>query len=137
MSDAGPEGELVESVAAALRADTADLDAYHRVLVSSIEGLLPPTMVEVDYERSLGDRLAGRAGRATSIRLHLGESTLELTSRHGNLVATVAKQVRGVTISRQEVPVAEWVRQLAGYLAQAAGESAEARAALARLLGTT
>jgi hypothetical protein len=135
MSQSGG-GELVESVAAALRADTADLDAYHRVLVSSIEGLLPASMVEVDYERSLSDRLAGRPGRANAIRLRLGESTLELVSRRGSLVATVAKEVRGVTLSRQEVPVAEWVRQLATYLTRSAEQSAEARAALGRLLGT-
>lgn len=128
-------GDLVEEVAAALRADTADLDAYHRVLASSVGGLLPPAMVEVDFERSVSDRLAGRQGKATSIRLHLGESTLELTSRHGRLAATVAKEVRGVTISRQEVPVAEWVRQLASYLAAMAAESAEAREALSKLLG--
>jgi hypothetical protein len=131
----GSGGDLVEEVAAALRADTADLDAYHRVLASSVGGLLPPAMVEVDFERSFSDRMAKRQGKATSIRLHLGESTLELTSRHGRLAATIAKEVRGVTISRQEVPVAEWVRQLAAYLTALASESAEARDALSKLLG--
>jgi len=139
MSDAGTpsEGssELVESVAAALRADTADLDAYHRVLSSTIGDLLPAGMVEVDYERSLGDRMAGRAGKATAIKLQLGESTLELVSHHGRLVATVSQDVRGVTISRREVPIAEWVRQLATYLAAAAADSASARDALGKLLG--
>jgi hypothetical protein len=131
----GAEGDLVESVAAALRADTADLDAYHRVLSSTIGDLLPAGMVEVDYERSLSDRVAGRPGKARAIRLLLGDSTLELLSNHGRLVATVAQQVRGVTISRREVPVAEWVRQLAVYLAAAAAENANARQALGKLLG--
>lgn len=127
--------QLVEEVAAALRADTADLDAYHRVLSSTIGDLLPSGMVEVDYERSLGDRMAGRPGKATAIRLLLGESTLELASRHGRLVATVAQEVRGVTISRREVSVADWARQLAAYLARAAAESANARQVLGKLLG--
>lgn len=129
------DAQMVESVAAALRADSADLDSYHRVLSTTIGDLLPAGMVAVDYERSLGDRMAGRPGKASAIRLLLGDSTLELTSVHGRLVATVAQQVRGVTISRREVPVAEWVRQLAVFLATAATESSNARQALGKLLG--
>ena len=131
----GESAQLVEDVAAALRADSADLDAYHRVLSSTIGDLLPSGMVEVDYERSLGDRMAGRPGKATAIRLLLGDSTLELVSHHGRLVATVAQEVRGVTISRREVSIADWARQLAAYLARAAAESANARQALGKLLG--
>ncbi len=134
--EGGERQDLVESVAAALRADTADLDAYHRVLSSTIGDLLPAGMVEVDYERSLSDRVSGRPGKATAIRLRIADSTLELVSRHGRLVSTVAKEVRGVTISRREVPVSEWVRELATYLAAAAAESANARDALGKLLGS-
>lgn len=135
MSAGEGEDELVESVAAALRADTVDLDSYHRVLASSLGDLLPAGMVEVDFERSLSDRMSGREGKARSIRLLLGDSTLELTSSHGRLVATVATEVRGVTISKKEVPVSEWVRQLATYLAASAAESSQARDALGKLLG--
>ena len=134
--EGGERQDLVESVAAALRADTADLDAYHRVLSSTIGDLLPAGMVEVDYERSLSDRVSGRPGKATAIRLRIADSTLELVSRHGRLVSTVAKEVRGVTISRREVPVSEWVRELATYLAAVAAESANARDALGKLLGS-
>jgi hypothetical protein len=129
------QGSNVEALAAVLRADTSDLDAYHRVLSSTIGDLLPAGMVEVDRERSMGDRVAGRPGSATAIRLHLGDKTLELVAHHGRLVATVAQDVRGVTISRREVPVAEWVQQLAIYLAALASENADARDALGRLLG--
>ncbi|MHB8245922.1 MAG: hypothetical protein ACYDGN_11325 [Acidimicrobiales bacterium] len=127
--------EVVEGIAAALRADSADLDSYHRVLSSTVGDLLPAGMVVVDYERSLADRMSGKPGKANAIRLHLGASTLELVSQRGRLVATVAQEVRGVTISRREVPIAEWVRQLATYLATAAAESADAREALGKLLG--
>jgi hypothetical protein len=128
-------GQLVESVAAALRADTADLDSYHRVLSSTIGDLLPEGMVQVDRERSMSDRMAGRPGKPTAIRLVLGESTLELVTRHGRLTGTIATQVRGVTISKREVGVDEWVRQLAVYLADAAARSSAARDALGKLLG--
>ena len=38
-------------------------------------------MVEVDRERSMKDRMAGREGRATSIRIRLGDRTLELVAQ--------------------------------------------------------
>jgi hypothetical protein len=132
-------GELeprdVELLAASLRADNSDLDAYHSVLSRTIGDLLPAGMVEVERERSLSDRMAGRSGRATAISLHLGERTLELRAVRGRLVATAAQEVRGVVISRREITVAEWAQLLANYLAAIARESAEAREALGRLLG--
>ena len=133
--DNGGDAAVVDLVAAAIRADTADLDSYHRVLSATVSDLLPIGMVEVDRERTMKDRMAGREGRATAIRVRLGERTLELVTRHGGLVATVAREVRGVVISRQEISVAEWTRLLAQYLAQLAAESADARLALSKLLG--
>jgi hypothetical protein len=133
--EAGGDTAVVDLVAAAIRADTADLDAYHRVLSATVSDLLPVGMVEVDRERTMKDRMAGREGRATSIRIRLGERTLELVARRGALVATVAREVRGVVISRQEVSVGEWTQLLAQYLAQLAAESADARLALSKLLG--
>jgi hypothetical protein len=136
-AEAGLPGQpsVVDLVAAAIRADTADLDSYHRVLSSTVSGLLPVGMVEVDRERSMKDRMAGREGRATSIRIRLGDLTLELASRHGGLVATSAREVRGVVISRAEISIAEWTQLLAQHLAKLAAESADARNALAKLLG--
>ena len=132
-----PDPQLpdVEQLAAALRADTSDLDSYHRVLSSSIGDLLPEGLVEVDRQRTMSDRVAGRPGTATAIRLHLGDKTLELVAHRGRLVATIAQDVRGVTISRKEVPVSEWVQALAVYLAALAADTAAAREALGRLLG--
>jgi hypothetical protein len=128
---------VVDLVAAAIRADTADLDSYHRVLSATVAGLLPVGMVEVDRERSMKDRMSGREGKATSIRIRLGDLTLELATHHGGLVATASREVRGVVISRQEVSVAEWTQLLAQHLAKLASESANARDALAKLLGET
>lgn len=129
------EPSVVDMVAAALRADAADLDSYHRVLSSTVAEMLPVGMVEVERERSVKDRMSGREGRATRISVHLGELTLELATRHGGLVATASRAVRGVVISRQEVTVGEWTRLLAQHLAKVATENAEARAALGKLLG--
>jgi hypothetical protein len=130
------DSEVVELLAAALRADSADLDAYLRVFSTSVSDLLPDGMVDVDRDRSMKDRMAGRPGTAIALRLHLGDRTLELTAAKGRLNASVAQEVRGVVISKKDVSVAEWANQLATYLAALAADSAQAREALGRLLGT-
>lgn len=125
----------VDLLAATLRADASDLESYERVLVATFADSLPAGMVEIDRERSLGDRMAGRPGKVTAIRVRLGESTLELRAGRGGLTGVLARGVRGVTISRQEVPVAQWTQLLAEHLHALAVQNAEARAALGRLLG--
>ena len=76
----------------------------------------------------------GRPGTATAIRLHLGDRTLEpCPPREAR--GDDRPDVRGVTISRKEVPVSEWVQALAVYLAALAADNASAREALGRLLG--
>ncbi len=125
----------VALLAAALRADTADLVTYERVLVTSLADTLPPGCLEVDRDRSLSDRLAGREGSPRAIRVLLGEETLELTMRKGRLVGTIGRSVRGVAISRREVPLGEWTTSFATALSAFAKENLEARTALERLLG--
>jgi hypothetical protein len=133
----GPEPDDVDALAAALRADSADLDVYARVLTTSLAEALPEDMVSVEHDRSLGDRMAGRPGTVRSLRIDTGDATLELSRGRGGVpVARVARAVRGVVISSKEVPVEEWVQALADHLASRAKSSASARAALARLLGT-
>jgi hypothetical protein len=131
-----PASEDVDALAAVLRADSADLDVYSRVLTDSLAGALPAGMVEVDRDQSMRDRLAGRPGVVRSMRIALGDTTLELARGHaGAPVARVARTVRGVTISSREVAVDEWTTVLAEQLAERAKQSAAARDALARLLG--
>lgn len=127
----------VHALAAALRADTADLDVYARVLTTTLADALPDGMVEVERDRSLADRLAGRPGTATAVRVRTGDVTLELaaTGRGGGTQARVVTEVRGVVISRRDVTVAAWAELLAEHLAVRARESQEASAALAHLLG--
>jgi hypothetical protein len=136
MSSIEPAGsDEVALLAAALRADTADLATYERVLVGSLAETLPTGCVEVVRDRSMSDRLAGRPGVPRAIRIHLGEIDLELTSTKGRLVGTVGRSVRGVAISRKEVALGEWTTSFAEALSAFAKESLEARSALERLLG--
>jgi hypothetical protein len=130
-----PDPPDVDLLAAALRADSEDLEVYSRVLTESLVGALPTGMVEIARDPSMRDRIAGRPGPVRSVRIAFGDTTLELASGHGAPVARCARAVRGVIISSKEISVDEWTRMLADQLALRAKDSADARAALGRLLG--
>jgi hypothetical protein len=126
----------VDALAAALRADASDLDVYARVLTTSLAAALPAEMVGVDRDRSFSDWLAGREGRVRAIRIALGDWELTLSpGESGVPVAQARQKVRGVAISSREVSLDEWAKLLATGLAKRARDSADARAALGRLLG--
>lgn len=128
--------ESIDLLAAALRSDGSDLASFERVLFSTLADSLPAGVVEVDHNRSMSDRVAGRPGTPTAIRIHLGGETLELSSGRHAPIARIAKEVRGVVISRKEVTLDEWTTRFAELLAQLAQQNAATRDALARLLGT-
>ncbi|GAB7006707.1 hypothetical protein JCM18899A_41800 [Nocardioides sp. AN3] len=130
-----PEIDL-DSLTAALRADSRDLAVFAHVLTANLADALPPGSVDVDRERSLSDRLAGREGSVTAIRVHLDDEVLELEPVKGRVPrARVIAQSGGVVISRREVGIEAWARLLAEKVAEAARQSESARVALARLLG--
>lgn len=124
----------VESLAAALRRDAADLEVYARVLTGSLADALPAGAVTVDRRRGMADRLAGRAGTVERLDVSLGEHRLVLTWKHGRPSAEVCTEVRGVVLSRRPVELDEWLRELAVAVAARAASDARAKAALERLL---
>ena len=128
----------VDLVASALTSSTdlSDVAMFVRVFTRSFADALPEGMVDVDYDRSMGDRLAGRPGTPTAVRLIFPERRLELRATRGWPDAEVQQVVRGVVLSRKQVPVEEWVRTLAQELTELAARNASARAALASLLGS-
>jgi hypothetical protein len=133
---AGEDDVSVELVAAALRADAADVDTLVGVLGSSLPETLPAGMVEVERSRTLADRLARREGQPVAITVSTPELALSLRlARSGAVQAEAQRRVRGVVISRQEVSVDQWVELLAGVLTDLAARNADARQALGRLLG--
>ena len=128
--------EALDLVAAALRADVHDVATFTRVVTENLGQSLPAGMVDVDYARTMADRLAGRPGTPVAVRVSCPERVLELRSgRHGP-DAEVHQVVRGVTISRRQVGVDEWVQTLAAELTALAARDSAARTALAALLGT-
>src|SRR5262249_26796407 len=133
-SGLGPMGD-VQLLAAMLRADQAEVGSYARVLSGALAQALPPGMVEVDYRRGVGDRLAGRPGRAVRLVVHGENRDLELREgRRGGVEAKLRQVVRGVTISRREIGMDDWLRALAEDIANLAARDTAAREALERLL---
>jgi hypothetical protein len=122
-----------DMVAAALRQDAADVATYARVLTVSLADVLPPGSVDVEYERSLSDRLKGREGHPSRIVVRLGERTLSLAGG-GRPVAEIHHEVRGVVLSREQVSLDVWVQALARELVAQAEASARAAEALRRLV---
>jgi hypothetical protein len=133
-SGLGPMGD-VQLLAAMLRADQAQVASYARVLSGALAQALPAGMVELGYHRSVGDRLAGRPGRAVRVVVHGENRDLELREgKNGQIEAELQQVVRAVVISRRNISVDEWLQALAEDITRAAARDTAAREALERLL---
>lgn len=129
------DGLSLEEITAALRADSADVAIYARVLTESLGDALPPGCVEVDRDRSMADRMRGRPGRVTKITVRLGEKVLALSVRPGQPpAAEICREVRGVVLSRRPAALQEWVDDLAAELVAQARQNSRAAEVLRRLV---
>jgi hypothetical protein len=133
MTDPGPSPDL-EMVTAALRADSADAAVYARVLTESLGESLPPGCVTIERDRSVSDRMRGRPGTVSRITVRLGERVMSLAVRHGEPTAEICREVRGVVLSRQPVPLQDWAAELARALVGYAEQNARAAEALRKLV---
>ena len=124
----------LEMVAAALRADNADAAVYARVLTNSLSEALPPGYVTVERERSMADRMKGRPGEISKVAIRLGDQVMTLAVRGGQPAAEICREVRGVVLSRQSVPLHQWASALASALVDHAQGNAAAAEALRRLV---
>jgi hypothetical protein len=129
-----PDGPSLDMVTAALRADSADVVIYARVLTKSLGEALPPEWVTVDWDRSMSDRMHGRPGQVAKITVRLGERVMTLGVQRGVPVAEICRQVRGVVLSREQVQLGAWAQELARALVAHAEQNAEAAEALRRLV---
>jgi hypothetical protein len=124
----------LDLVTAALRADSADLAIYARVLTESLSEALPPGTVSVERERTVSDRMRGRPGEVSKVTVRLGDQVMTLSISRGQPAAEICKEVRGVVLSRQPVPLNEWTAALAGALVTHAERNAVAAQALRKLV---
>ena len=124
----------LEMVTAALRMDSADVAVYTRVLTKSLSEALPPEYVTVERERSMSDRMRGRPGEISKVVVRLGDQLMTLAVRNGQPAAEICREVRGVVLSRENVPLQQWASALAGALVVHAENNAQAAQALRRLV---
>ncbi|HXL90457.1 MAG TPA: hypothetical protein VN969_16045 [Streptosporangiaceae bacterium] len=127
----------LDMVTAALRADSADVTVYARVLTQSLGEALPPDLVTVERKQSMSDRMHGRPGEILRIAVQLGDQQMTLGVKGGRPVAEICRAVRGVVLSRQTVPLPQWTAALASALVAHAEEHAEAAQALRKLVAGT
>jgi hypothetical protein len=132
--DPGSPGS-VETLAAALRRDAADLQVYAQVLAGSLAEALPEGSVAMERKRSMADRVAGREGRVERVEVSLDDDQrLILAMERGRPAAEVAKVVRGVVLSRTPVSLEDWTRRLAEAVTRRARSDERARAALEKIV---
>ncbi len=129
------DGLSLEEVTAALRADSADVALYARVLTESLGNALPAGCVEVDRARTASDRMRGRPGQVTKVTVRLGEKVLTLATAPGRPpAAEICREVRGIVLSRRPATLQEWVDDLARELVAQAQQNSRAAEVLRKLV---
>ncbi|HEX3916431.1 MAG TPA: hypothetical protein VHW60_03765, partial [Caulobacteraceae bacterium] len=111
---------------AVLRRADGELRAFMQALAVRLEGALPGR-VTVERRR---DGLFARTSHVASISVRGDKALYELGFDKGNLTATRAKFVRGVSISSSTIPAREWLGEVGDELNALAEEAGSASDAL-------
>ena len=128
---AGEENRELDLSASSLRADGPDLANSIETLAVSLEQSLG-SLVRVERRRVGGFRSKRRAvGR---IAISLGEHEFELSSTEVGARCTRNKVVRGITLSREELGLGDWLAALIEGVSARAEVSERDRMALEGLL---
>jgi hypothetical protein len=120
----------VDLLAAALRADSADLAQFADVLAGKLQAMLP---ARTRVER----RRAGLVGpkRVRRIVLRLDTVQLELhDAGDGTIEALEASVSGGIVLKHERVELGDWLERLSAALAAEASRSQQTREALERWL---
>jgi hypothetical protein len=119
----------LDLVAASLRADAADLEAFVEALAVKLEEALPG---QVQVERRGGLLAANK--RVRRIEVTLGGQRYELEYERGRVTGRRRSVVRGIALKTQELDLDAWIAELSKELLQESERSERGRQALARLL---
>jgi hypothetical protein len=103
-----------EVLAASLRADARDLDAFLEVLAGKLSAAFPGN-TEVDRE---GFRCRGSV---KSISVSLGENRYRLERNSAGVTCLCARSVRGIVLKNEEFDLDDWITSLSRDLAEASG----------------
>jgi hypothetical protein len=120
----------MEILAASLRADTTDLKAFLEALAVKLEGSLPNhTMV------TRHSSIFSREHPVKEINVTLGDYQYRISrERQGPIITQRAKVVRGIVLKTDQIPLEQWIEELAAALAEVAASNSQARMALERFL---
>jgi hypothetical protein len=120
----------VDLLAASLRADTTDLKAFLEALATKLAGALPNQTTVVRQSKFFS-----REHPIREIVVTLGEYQYRvLHAQQQPLVTQRAKVVRGIVLKTEQLPMDQWINELARDLAQEAMQSTQARIALEQFL---
>jgi hypothetical protein len=124
-------GEDLDLAAAEFRADSADTHALIEALATRLEDALP--RVAVIKRRRVGG-FRSKQTEVERIDVSLGDQRFELDHTRGGCQCTRHTVVRGITLKREELPLADWIRALVAEVTRAAAVGEQARIALEGLL---
>jgi hypothetical protein len=120
----------VELFAASMRASYTDVQAFLEALAVKFEGALP-SHTKVIRHRGL----FSHEHPVKEIVVMLGDYHYRIgRERQGPLVAQCSHVVHGITLGSEQIPVEQWIDEVAEALAQLAAQSSLANAALTRFL---
>ena len=121
----------LDLAAASIRADRQDVPAFVNALAVRLQEAVPEL---VDVERKRAGRFSGEKV-VRRIACTVGEETFVLTADGRTISATCGKEVRGIVIRTETLPVGEWAQRLVAALGREADTSAQAYQALHGLVG--
>lgn len=124
-------GQELDLAAAEVRADREDTHALIEALASRLEEALP--RVAVVKRRRVGGFLS-KQSEVERIEVSLDDQRFELDHSRGGCQCTRHTVVRGITLKREELPLAEWIRELVDEVTRAATVGEQARMTLEGLL---
>jgi hypothetical protein len=117
-------------VAASLRADTTDLNAFVEALAVKLEGALPDS-VRVDRK---GGGLLSREKRVRRISIGMDDARYDLERAGESIQTSRCSEVRGIVIKSERLGLDEWIDALSRELTNRAQQSERSMLALQRLL---
>ena len=124
------EGALdIDLLAASLRSDASDLNAFVESLATKLEEAVPDR-VQVQRRR---DGLFGRK-QVRRIALDSGTTRLELLKGEGGVETRCSRTSGGIVLKNEQIDTETWLGALGRALADEAQRSERTRLALQRLL---
>jgi hypothetical protein len=120
----------MEMLAASLRADSTDNRAFLEALAAKLAGSLPNQTTVVRQSS-----IFSREHPVKEISVTMGDYQYRIgREKQGPIIAQLAKVVRGIVLKTEQIPIDQWIDELATALAHEAEHSAQSRIALERFL---